>query len=586
MRATIALASMLAITMLLAGCGEDPKPAPTVAQSADRPAPDAARKPPPPTEKSGKSEQNAQGGQQIDPKLVPPEAIAAAVFFPKRSLSLPAIAKLDLKDFLAKAADNLGFNLADTDEMVVLMLSNRTGKPADLRDISTAMVVRLSRPYEPAELARGIMHPYAYTPEEPYTAEKAEFVGKSYFRPAKTASGYQAKDPCAYLVDDKTFVVGYEAAVKAVMAGKGEKTPLVERLGQVDPADDLSLVVVNSDSLRKVMAEGLATAPPLFKPFANLTDVVATTARIKLSPEISIRLVSDAKDEDAAKKLVDLVAQQQKMLQGMLAGLRSASGPNPPEPLAYALANGDRVVAGLTPKLEGSRVTIEIGGLGTIDEWAAKVLAPAIASANAAAKRAASANTLKQLALAMHNFAAAFGKLPPSAIYSKDGKALLSWRVKLLPYLDEYDLYKKFHLDEPWDSPNNKPLAALMPKVFQHPGDPPNAEGKTRYVVAIGKGTVFEGSHGMAFADITDGTSNTLLIVEVGPDKAVTWTAPDDVAFDPAKPRDGLGKIGEEGFWAAFADGSVHVIQKTVADETLRRLFIRNDGQPIDETKF
>ena len=82
---------------------------------------------------------------------------------------------------------------------------------------------------------------------------------------------------------------------------------------------------------------------------------------------------------------------------------------------------------------------------------------PAVQAARSAAKRATSTNNLKQLSLAMHNYANVHRYFPRQAIYSKDGKPLLSWRVALLPYLEQMPLYNKFKLDEPWDSPHNRP---------------------------------------------------------------------------------------------------------------------------------
>ncbi|HEY7310342.1 MAG TPA: sigma-70 family RNA polymerase sigma factor [Gemmataceae bacterium] len=77
---------------------------------------------------------------------------------------------------------------------------------------------------------------------------------------------------------------------------------------------------------------------------------------------------------------------------------------------------------------------------------------------------------LKQLALAMHNYNDTYGRLPLAATTDKKGKALLSWRVALLPYLEEQELYKQFKLDEPWDSPHNKKLLSKMPAIYAPPG--------------------------------------------------------------------------------------------------------------------
>ena len=189
-------------------------------------------------------------------------------------------------------------------------------------------------------------------------------------------------------------------------------------------------------------------------------------------------------------------------------------------------------------------------------------------------------NCLHEISLAMMLDAQNKGSFPAHAIYSKASKPLLSWRVYLLPHLQEEALFNQFHLDESWDSEHNKPLIAKMPEVFKSLGSKPLAEGQTRYVVPVGKDTIFEGDKGTALAKITDGASNTILILEVGADKAVTWTKPDDMDFDSQKPLAGLGTIGEEGILAAFADGHVQSIRKNIDAETFRRLILRNDGLP------
>jgi hypothetical protein len=196
-----------------------------------------------------------------------------------------------------------------------------------------------------------------------------------------------------------------------------------------------------------------------------------------------------------------------------------------------------------------------------------------------AAARMQSSNNLKQIGLAMHNYHDVNGSFPPAAIYSAEGKPLLSWRVLVLPYLGRNDLYQQFKLDEPWDSKHNKKLLAKMPAVFK-----PTVAGKAKpyhtfLQVLVGKGTVFEGKRGIQIRQIIDGTSNTIMVVEGS--KAVPWTKPQDIPFDPTKAPPRLGGIFPDGFNATFCDGSVHFIRNTIKPATLRLLIQRNDGMPV-----
>src|SRR5947208_12647542 len=119
-----------------------------------------------------------------------------------------------------------------------------------------------------------------------------------------------------------------------------------------------------------------------------------------------------------------------------------------------------------------------------------------------------SQNNLKQIAIAMHIYHDQHQGLPTAAIYSADGKPLLSWRVLLLPYLEQDALYKQFHLDEPWDSAHNRKLLARVPPIYVAPGEKETTD--THYLGFAGKGAFFEGKKGVGITDITDGTSNTL----------------------------------------------------------------------------
>ena len=98
---------------------------------------------------------------------------------------------------------------------------------------------------------------------------------------------------------------------------------------------------------------------------------------------------------------------------------------------------------------------------------------------SAGSQKLSTMNHFKQILLAFHNFASVKGRLPAAANYGDDGQPKLSWRVALLPYLDQDELYKAFRQDEPWDSPHNKALIERMPAVFETPGSPPAAVGHT-----------------------------------------------------------------------------------------------------------
>src|SRR4029077_885 len=190
-------------------------------------------------------------------------------------------------------------------------------------------------------------------------------------------------------------------------------------------------------------------------------------------------------------------------------------------------------------------------------------------------------NNLKQIALAMHNFHDATGAFPTPAITGKDGKPLLSWRVAILPYIEQAALYNRFKLDEPWDSLHNKAILQEMPPTYLCPSRTKAEPYTTSYRVFMGPGALFEKDKGTSIAAITDGTSNTLMVVESK--EAVPWTKPDELSFDPkAKPSlFGAGSPHPGGFNAAFADGSVRFITNAVSLNVFRAFITRAGSEVV-----
>jgi RNA polymerase sigma-70 factor (ECF subfamily) len=192
--------------------------------------------------------------------------------------------------------------------------------------------------------------------------------------------------------------------------------------------------------------------------------------------------------------------------------------------------------------------------------------------------RALSEQNLSQIALAMHQYREDLGAFPPSSINDPDGKPLLSWRVAILPYLGQRELYNRFHLDEPWDSPHNKALLGEMPERYAPYVREKKAQGATFYRVFVGPGAAFVAEKSLTDADFTDPKGATILVVEAG--ESVPWTKPEELPFDPEGPLPKLGGHLAGGFVLATVDGARRYVSRPVDEELLRSAIRRDDGGP------
>jgi prepilin-type processing-associated H-X9-DG protein len=199
------------------------------------------------------------------------------------------------------------------------------------------------------------------------------------------------------------------------------------------------------------------------------------------------------------------------------------------------------------------------------------------------ARRTQSINNMKMIALALLNYTSAKREFPLQAVLDTQRKPLLSWRVQVLPYMEDekaQNLYREFRLDEPWDSEHNKKLIDKMPAVYRNPYLP--LGNTTNYLVPVAQGSIFGGERPTRNRDIKDGHSKTIMVVEADADRAVPWTKPADCEVDPEKPLSGLGNLRPGGmFNAAFADGRVTSLSRDLNAEAFLLLLNKADGKPV-----
>lgn len=191
-----------------------------------------------------------------------------------------------------------------------------------------------------------------------------------------------------------------------------------------------------------------------------------------------------------------------------------------------------------------------------------------VAKAEQMDRMIASVKKMKDIALALLIFENKNKHFPPAVMIGPDGKTPHSWRVEMLPYLGRQHEFDTYKMDEPWDSENNLVVAKAVADLFTVPGN--QATGECGYFLLTGPSTPFDGEKTTKIRAITDGTTNTVGVVEGK--RQIPWTKPEEIQYDNNKPLPDLGGFFDDGFHVGFLDGSVVFLPKEIDEKTLRAM--------------
>lgn len=201
------------------------------------------------------------------------------------------------------------------------------------------------------------------------------------------------------------------------------------------------------------------------------------------------------------------------------------------------------------------------------------LLLPAVQAAREAARRMTCSNNMKQISLALLNYESTYKTFPPAYTVDSNGQPLHSWRTLILPYLGEQSLYNSIDLSKPWDDPVNAQANRLVVRVYKCPSMRDQSSPATCYQVINDPASIFPGPTPINMRSITDGTSNTLMVVEAAPADAVPWMKPQDIPLANLLPPSGTNHTG--GYNVTMADGSVKFIASSINPPTLKSLMTR-----------
>jgi hypothetical protein len=397
-----------------------------------------------------------------------------------------------------------------------------------------------------------------------------------------------SRDPLSVLVhfpDDKTVVLLHSAVAPKYLDGYAKDRtgwPLTGELTTAAAGHTL-FATANLQKLPRDVMD-----PPVATEFVPLLKARSLTLTADLKgKELRVAARAGFPDAAAAGQARDAVRNVIGMALGEIDKEKKMTGPELPS-LMPMVQEAHRALK--EAKVEASGSDLTAAGSYRVDFDIAAMVADIVPKHREAAARSTARHNLHQIGLALHNYDSVNNQVPilgvgPNGQPPKNpkDKLLLSWRVAMLPYIEQGPLYTEFHLDEPWDSPHNKTLIEKMPKIYA-PVRKPGQPGYTHLQMVVGPGAMdppvarFPGS-------FPDGMSNTIAVVEAA--EPVIWTKPDDVMLTGKElPKDLRKKFGRQfpgGFNVVMWDGSARIVRDSVSDRTLCLLINPADGQPIPD---
>lgn len=570
-------AGLLAVAALLAGLRGG---------SSDSPFDAAAQAQPPASSTTG-----ASGQTGIDLSQVPNDAKGFIAFRPDEIAKVPEIREA-LAGSLKEMAPPLAMFTVEGIEQVTFI--GQGDSPEAWERGGTITVLLFNKPTSFEAIAKASIWP----------ADSVEVT-------ARSATGPVGAPPRqAYgVVNDRTIVLGTSETVARHLANRRKGTPQIAtgpgwekvRGGAVVAGLDMEVV-------REVFRQRPQGAPG---PDATLTalaplwnDAEYVVGGVLLDGKsVQLRVISTSQNAELAEHVAETSTAAITLARNALRSARE----NEKEMAAYtklALETAAGLLKSVKVQQHDAVVVAETSTeLPQVGTTAASALAGALSQARTDAMRMQSMNNLKQILLAMHNYADTFVRgFPPPVLMGTDGKGKVphSWRVAILPFIEQDALYRQYRFDEPWDSEANKLVLEKMPAIYRHPLDDPKSTNSGYFVLrseklletkpAPGGGefapeggfpTAFSGKHGVNFSQMFDGTSNIIAVVEAKRD--IPWTKPEDILFDPAKDPPKLGGFFKDGFNAAFADGAVRFIPDKIDSKVLKLLIMPQDGTPTPQ---
>ncbi|MGI9471017.1 MAG: DUF1559 domain-containing protein [Rubripirellula sp.] len=497
--------------------------------------------------------------------FIPPSAVFAARVNVPVALEAPMMEMAPVEIASAWFQQNLGIELSSLEELKLVV-----GMPAGPGPPPFGAVARLTEDFDVEKINRKLFG--KITPRDANGRDVHVLT---------LGSDQMVLD----VIEDRTVVLASPPMHAAMLSSDAGDGPLASLLAENPMGDRAAQLIAAVEPAREMLLSvGAAYSekmPPQLQEMVRIPELLdAAVLKVSLdeSSALNLSLLTDneATASELANILVNGIAFGKEMAIAKSESEMLGEGPMADAQRAYTRRISTQIAEMMTPKQVGSSLEIETMQGGSVATTGVLVglLLPAVQAAREAARRMSASNNLKQVGLAFHNHHSAYKKLPAATITDEQGNPLLSWRVALLPFLGEQELYDQFRLDEPWDSPHNIQFSKLDLPFFQDPSLP-LPPGMTVFHALIGDGYALNSDGETKFREFLDGLSNTILVVEADASQAVPWTSPERLELDVQDPLSQMGHIHQGGFHVLMADGAVIFITHAIDEDLFRALLTK-----------
>jgi hypothetical protein len=461
------------------------------------------------------------------------------------------------------------------------------------------------------------------------TGKPRKHAGKDYHFDEAQWSGL-------LMLDERSYAYGSEDAITGLIdrMAKGGDSPLAALLTREADKHPVSLGV-NMAQAAGPAAKGV---PPELQPIFKAKTMLATVdLKPKTTISAALEFATEAEAKDGQKAVQELVQLARGQLGNALTTVEQQARRDPAKPqagiqdfpesvglllAAAGLKKLDALLGAMPLNQKGTAVqaSLELDSVLPGGSTAVSIASVAIAIGASGggffgARLISSGDyeitererKLTELAKAIDRYRKDKGHYPPPAITDKDGKLLLSWRVAILPYMEnvyingQHDgkpingakgLYDLFKLDEPWDGPNNKKLIDKLPSPYQAPWNAlPYSQtsiGKTLTFAVVGKGAIFDPTKkGVSDSDVRDGLKHTLLLLQLEEaGHAVYWTKPADITLTAEGKLPADGPNLTKRLTVVYGDGSAHTLMNGLSEKSFLGIVTREGNEQLDDKEI